>query len=89
MLYVASRRVNHASPVSVLTRALKPKRRRSAQPALGAPPARLGQPSQPVLAEESEPEEELAPRKVSRSKKNVRPPLAYFSHVSVIRLLSG
>ncbi|KAH8980955.1 Man1-Src1p-C-terminal domain-containing protein [Lactarius hatsudake] len=48
----------------------KPKRRRSAQPALGAPPARLGQPSQPALAEESEPEEELVPRKVSRSKKN-------------------
>ncbi|KAH9079650.1 Man1-Src1p-C-terminal domain-containing protein [Lactarius deliciosus] len=48
----------------------QPKRRRSAQPALGAPPARLGQPSQPALAEESEPEEELVPRKVSRSKKN-------------------
>ncbi|KAI0256916.1 Man1-Src1p-C-terminal domain-containing protein [Lactifluus subvellereus] len=51
---------------------LKPeaqKRRRSAQPALGAPPTRSGQPTQPVLAEESEPEEEPAPRKVSRPKK--------------------
>ncbi|KAH9027658.1 Man1-Src1p-C-terminal domain-containing protein [Lactarius hengduanensis] len=66
----SSRRSSRAPSSDAEPKAEAPKRRRSAQPALGAPPARLGQPSQPALAEESEPEEELAPRKVSRSKKN-------------------
>ena len=48
---------------------------------LGVPPPRSGEPAQPVLVEESEPEEEL-PRKASRSKKTVRhlaatPPATY------------
>ncbi|KAI0064600.1 hypothetical protein BV25DRAFT_1800192 [Artomyces pyxidatus] len=50
-----------------------PKRRRSsAQPSLGGPSTRSGQPINPVLVEESEPEEEVAVRKVSRGKKSVR-----------------
>ncbi|THH12753.1 hypothetical protein EW146_g7396, partial [Bondarzewia mesenterica] len=48
-----------------------PKRRRSsAQPNLGGPSTRTGIPAEPVLVEESEPEEEVAVRKVSRGKKS-------------------
>lgn len=52
---------------------LQPKRRRStAEPALGGPSRRrTAKPAQPVLVEESEPEE-VPVRKVSRSKKGVR-----------------
>lgn len=53
---------------------MQPKRRRSsAAPALGRTASRKVPPSQPVLVEESEPEDqdEVVVRKVGRSKKNV------------------
>lgn len=65
----SSRRGSRAPSSEVESKAEAPKRRRSAQPALGVPPPRSGEPTQPVLVEESEPEEEL-PRKASRSKKS-------------------
>ncbi|KAI0302261.1 Man1-Src1p-C-terminal domain-containing protein [Russula brevipes] len=66
----SSRRSSRAPSAEVEPKAEAPKRRRSAQPALGAPPTRSTLPVQPVLLEESEPEEDLAPRKASRSKKS-------------------
>ncbi|KAI0306369.1 Man1-Src1p-C-terminal domain-containing protein [Multifurca ochricompacta] len=65
----SSRRSSRAPSVEAEPKAEAPKRRRSAQPTLGAPPMRAGRLAQPVL-QESEPEDELVPRKVSRSKKN-------------------
>ncbi|KAH9013436.1 hypothetical protein EDB85DRAFT_2219547 [Lactarius pseudohatsudake] len=59
----SSRRSSRAPSSDAEPKAEAPKCRRSAQPALGAPPAWLGQPSQPAIAEESEPEEEPAPRR--------------------------
>ena len=52
---------------------VQPKRRRSsAQPALGEPPRKLLIEPQPLLKEESEPEEDLPVRKIGRKAKNVR-----------------
>ncbi|KAI9458480.1 Man1-Src1p-C-terminal domain-containing protein [Russula earlei] len=66
----SSRRGSRAPSSEAEPQAEAPKRRRSAQPALGALATRPSQPVQPVLVEESEPEDDIPPRKTLRAKKS-------------------
>ncbi|TBU50689.1 Man1-Src1p-C-terminal domain-containing protein [Dichomitus squalens] len=67
----SSRRLSKTPALEQVEPAPKPKRRRaSAEPSLGGPSRRrAAQPVEPVLVEESEPEEEPVVRKVGRPKK--------------------